>query len=86
MAASIRTVDTKIHFVVDMEAFLPLKQRYVLLALCCRELEVCCAVCQGAGCRVQVVAGGLRVRCQLHPAYSFHLHRFEQLDYMTSVS
>jgi len=36
--------------------------------------------------RVQVVAGGLRVRCQLHLACSFHLHRTEQLDYMTSVS
>jgi len=44
MAASIRTLDTQIHFVVDMETFLPLKQQYVLLTLCCRELQVLCCV------------------------------------------
>jgi hypothetical protein len=81
MATSIRTVDTQIHFVVDMEAFLPLKQQYVLLPLCRRELQVSCCV---RACRW--FAGGLRVPCQLHPACSFHLHRFEQLNYMTSVS
>jgi len=50
--------------------------------MCCYH----CAVESYECARVQVVAGRLRVWCQLHPACSLHLHRFEQLNYMTSVS